>query len=360
MAVTPDGAAALVSRGHHVLIETRAGELSGFHDDDYSRSGATVVAALSDVWEKSDLVCKVKEPAPEEFPLMREGLAVFSFLHPAAMPEMMKSLLTNKVVALDYDLVMLDDGRMPILEPMSVVAGKLALQCGANALQSSAGGRGALLGGLAGVKPARVVVIGAGAAGSSAAQAAIGLGAETVVMDINVDRLQPFTVGPMRATTVYSTPWAIHRELPLADLLIGAVLIPGAKAPKLITKEMIASMRPGSVFVDICIDQGGCAETSRPTTITNPTYLIGGVIHYCVPNMPALVPRTSTSALTQATLPWLMRLADEGPLRAVLNHPPLNRSLVSLRGTLTNRPIGEALAIPYLDGEERRAFIAKT
>ncbi len=359
VAVTPDGAATLIGRGHTVLIEKQAGVLSGFSNEEYQKSGATLVETLTDVWTKADLVIKVKEPAPEEFPLMRENLAVFSFLHPAALPEMMKRLLESKVVGIDYDLVMLDDGRMPILEPMSVIAGKLALQCGAYALQSSVGGRGMLIGGLAGVRPAKVIVLGAGAAGSSAAYSALGLGAEVVIMDINVDRLLPFTTGPVRATTVYSTARAIIRELPQADLVIGAVLIPGAKAPKLITREMIKNMKPGSVFVDICIDQGGCAETSKSTTIHAPTYVSEGVIHYCVPNMPALVPRTSTAALTQATLPWLVKIADEGVSAAIHRHRPLNRSVVSMHGKLTNRAIGEALNLDYLDGHERDSFLSK-
>ena len=288
---------------------------------------------------------------------MRENLAVFSFLHPAALPEMMKSLLNKKVIGIDYDLVMLDDGRMPILEPMSVIAGKLAVQAGAYALQSSVGGRGMLLGGLSGVRAGRVLVVGAGAAGSSSAYSAMGLGAEVVVMDINVDKLHPFTIGAQRATTVYSTPRALAREIPMADLVIGSVLIPGAKAPKLVTREMIASMKPGTVFVDICIDQGGCAETSRSTSIAQPTYLEEGVIHYCVPNMPALVPRTSTAALTQATLPWLIRLANEGVASAIKKHRPLNRSVVSRDGLLTNRAIGEALQIPFVDGPERERLL---
>ena len=359
VAVTPDGAATLASRGHKVHVETKAGLLSGFSDEEYKQAGAIIEGTLESVWEKAEILTKVKEPAPEEYPLMRENLSVFSFLHPAALPEMMKSLLDRKVIGLDYDLVMLEDGRMPILEPMSVIAGKLAIQAGAYALQSSSGGRGMLLGGLSGVRSGRVLVVGAGAAGSSSAYSAIGLGAEVVVMDINVDRLYPFTVGSQRATTVYSTPSSLARELPIADLVIGAVLIPGAKAPKVISKQMIASMKPGSVFVDICIDQGGCSETSRQTSISQPTYVEAGVIHYCVPNMPALVPRTSTAALTQATLPWLLRLADEGVASAITKHKALNRSVVSKAGVLTNRAIGEALQIPFVDGQERDRLLIR-
>ncbi|MFN8389185.1 MAG: alanine dehydrogenase [Bdellovibrionota bacterium] len=349
VALTPDGAAVLHSRGHRVLIEHNAGKLSGFSDREYQDSGAEIIGTLEEVWGQAELLVKVKEPAPEELSLFRRGLAVFSFLHPAVAPEMMKAMLQSEVTGIDYDLVMLDDQRLPILEPMSVIAGKLSIQCGAYALQSTNGGRGVLLGGAVGVRPARVVVIGAGAAGSSAAQVAIGMGADVVVMDINSDKLQPFSKGALRAITVQSSPVSLEREIRAADLVIGAVLIPGALAPKLLSRKMLGGMKAGSVIVDICIDQGGMAESSRPTTISQPTYVDSGVVHYCVPNMPALVPRTSTIALTNATLRWIVALSEKGILAGVSSLPPLRRSVVSYKGRLTNRAIGDALSLPVVD-----------
>lgn len=346
VAITPDGAGSLRTVGAKVLIEKNAGELSGFADAEYQKAGAEIIADLSELWAKADLLLKVKEPAPEELSLFRPGLTVFSFLHPAVAPEMMHALLESEVIGLDYDLVSTADGRLPILEPMSVIAGKLAIQCGAVALQSRDGGRGVLLGGAAGVKPAKVLVVGAGAAGASAAQLAIGLGARVVIMDINTDKLQSFCTGAFKAETVYSTPAALERELLDADLVIGSVLIPGALAPKLLTRAMLKKMQKGSVIVDICIDQGGFAESSRATSIAEPTYVEEGVVHYCVPNMPALVPRSSTLALTNATLPWVRKLSKEGIKAAIKNSLPLQESLVSVKGKLTNKAIGQALNIP--------------
>lgn len=347
VAVTPDGAQLLSANGHRVRIETGAGAASGFSDAEYRESGAEIVATLDEVWKTAELLVKVKEPAAEELPLFRPGLGVFSFLHPAVAPEMMRALLTHQVVGVDYDLVMEDSGRLPILEPMSVIAGKLAVQCAAHALQAASGGAGILLGGCSGVAPAHVVVIGAGAAGRSAAEVALGMGAHVTVLDKNTDRLAGFSGGYFRANTLASSPAALARAVKSADVVIGAVLIPGALAPKLLPEPLVASMNPGSVIVDICIDQGGCAATSRATSIAEPTYVTHGVVHYCVPNMPALVPRTSTLALTNATLPWLLQLAQRGLDGAVKELAPLHRSVVSYAGKLTNRAIGEALEIPY-------------
>lgn len=346
VAVTPDGAGLLCSRGHKVLLERGAGKLSGFSDREYQDVGVEIVGGLEDVWGRAQVLVKVKEPAPEELRLFRSGLTVFSFLHPAVAPEMMRALLEKDVIGLDYDLVTLDDGRLPILEPMSVIAGKLSIQCGADALQSHSGGRGVLLGGTVGVRPGRVVVVGAGAAGSSAAQVALGMGAEVVILDINTDKLLPFSQGFYRAITVHSTPNALEREIRAADLVIGSVLIPGALAPKLLTRKMLQEMKAGSVIVDICIDQGGFAESSRPTTISQPRYVESGVVHYCVPNMPALVPRTSTIALTNATMRWLLMLGEKGVEQTIRDSSAMRRSVVSYKGQLTNRAIGEALKIP--------------
>ncbi len=343
VALTPDGAAQLCAKGHKVLIEKGAGDLSGFTDQEYLAAKAELRGGLAEVWGEAELLVKVKEPAPEELPLFRAGLAVFSFLHPAVAPELVTALVDSKVVGLDYDLVTLDDGRLPILEPMSVIAGKLSIQAGAVALQSGGGGRGVLLGGAPGVRPAKVVVVGAGAAGSSAARVAQGMGAQVVVLDVNLDRLQPFASGHAQTSTLYSSPQALARELHDADLVIGSVLIPGALAPKLISRSQLPTMKHGAVIVDICIDQGGFAETSHPTSIAQPTYVESSVVHYCVPNMPALVPRTSTLALTNATFRWIESIAALGVNEAIKRFKPLRRSLISYDGHLTNAVVADAL-----------------
>ncbi len=348
VALTPIGAAELVGLGHSIFIEKDAGALSGFPDAEYVTAGATICNELSQVWERAELLVKVKEPAPEEFTLFRPGLAVFSFLHPAVAPDLVKALLEKNVIGLDYDLVMLEDMRLPILEPMSVVAGKLAIQCGAYALQANGGGRGVLLGGTPGVTSGKVVVIGAGAAGANAARVAIGMGARVTVIDINPDKLAPFAAPPYNANTVISSPQAIENEVRDADLVIGSVLIPGALAPKLLTRAMLKKMRRGAVIVDICIDQGGFAETSRATSIADPTYIEEGIVHYCVPNMPSLVPQTSTLALTNATMRWIKLLAGQGIKQSVQTVGPIRKSLVSVGGKLTNAAIGEALHLPWI------------
>lgn len=352
VALTPDGAAQLAGKGHRVLIERGAGDLSGFTDQEYLAAKAEICATLADVWSNAELLVKVKEPAPEELPLFRPGMAVFSFLHPAVAPELVAALVKSKVVGLDYDLVTLDDGRLPILEPMSVIAGKLSIQAGAAALQSGGGGRGVLLGGAPGVRPAKVVVVGAGAAGSSAARVAMGMGAQVVILDINLDRLQPFASGSPQIATLYSSPQAIARELHDADLVIGSVLIPGALAPKLVSRAQLPTMKHGAVIVDICIDQGGFAESSHPTSIATPTYIESSIVHYCVPNMPALVPRTSTLALTNATFRWIESIATLGVDAALRRLLPLRRSLISYGGQLTNPVVADALGLSALTAEQ--------
>ncbi|MBP9838993.1 MAG: alanine dehydrogenase [Proteobacteria bacterium] len=346
VAITPHGAAMLTSKGHRILVEKNAGLLSGFSNEEYKHSKCEIIPTLEELWSKAELLLKVKEPSPEELQYFREDLAVFSFLHPAAAPDMTKALVEKKVLGIDYDLVMTDDGRMPILEPMSAIAGKLSVQIGANLLQANKNGKGVLLGGVAGVKPAKVLVLGAGVAGVNAAKIALGMGAEVVVCDINTQRLEQFTSGFLKAKTIYSTPKNIKSEVIDTDLIIGSVLIPGALSPILITKEMLKLMRPGSVIVDISIDQGGIAETSRPTKITEPTYIEEDIIHYCVPNMPALVPQTSTMALTNATLYWLDKIATLG-LDKFYEIKELKKSIVSYRGNITNKRIAEALKMSY-------------
>ncbi len=343
--LTPDKTAQLAGRGHRIIIERGAGERSGFTDDEYRSACAVVAETLEHVWQECELLVKVKEPAPEELPFFRPGLAVFSFLHPAVAPAMVQAMIDNKVTGLDYDLVTVD-GRFPILEQMSIIAGKLSVQCGAYALQSSSGGRGVLLGGAAGVKPARVLVIGAGAAGSSAAKTAIGIGADTVIMDVNPKRLEQFAEGPYRARTEHCTPAAVKREAGEADLVIGAVLVPGALAPKLLTREILRGMKKRAVIVDICIDQGGFAETSRSTTISQPIYIEEEIVHYCVPNMPALVPRTATEALTSVTQKWIELLAGQGLEETLRTSDAMRAALIAYQGALTNTVVGAALGIP--------------
>lgn len=347
VAITPDGAAYLIKKGHQVFIEKDAGILSGFPTAGYARMGAEILDTLEEIWKKADLLVKVKEPAPEELSYFRPGLAVFSFLHPVSAPEMMKKLLEQQVVGLDYDLVTLDDGTLPILEPMSAIAGKLAVQCGATFLQANHQGLGVLLGGVPGVKPAKVVVVGAGIAGSNAAKTALAMGANVTILDINTKKLEKLLSERPSLNTIFSTPAALQKEISEADLIIGAVLIPGALSPKLLTREMLSTMKKGSVIVDICIDQGGFAETSRTTSITEPIFVESGVIHYCVPNMPALVPETSTKALTNATLPWIEKIASLGIEGSIKMHQEIKCSVVSYQGELTNQEIGEALGIKY-------------
>jgi alanine dehydrogenase len=354
VAITPEGAKQLTAQGHQVLIETNAGALSRFTDEQYSAVGGTICKELSEVWNNCNLLVKVKEPAPEELTYFRPDLAVFSFLHLAVAPEVTNALLKHNVIGLDYDLVNSPDGRLPILEPMSVIAGKLAAQCGAVALQASSTGsteeKGILIGGTPGVNPAKVVVIGAGVAGSNAATVASGMGADVVIMDINQKKLDSFSGTKIR--TAISSQETITKEISNADIVVGAVLIPGALAPKLLTRSMLKDMQPGTVLVDICIDQGGFAETSKATTIAEPTFVVDGIIHYCVANMPAMVPRTSTKALTAVTLPYIQELANKGINKALLENKSLFHSLTTYQGKLTNKRIGEALNIPATSEEE--------
>lgn len=359
VALTPELVSVLVGKGHSVMIEQGAGELSSYSTSDYQSAGANIGETLESVWSFAELLIKVKEPAQEEVAFFRPNLAVFSFLHLAVVPELTREMVQRGVTGLDYDLVMLPDGRLPVLEPMSIIAGKLSVQCGAYALQAGNGGRGILLGGSVGVRPAKVVVLGAGAAGSNAAKVAIGMGAEVTVLDIRPERLAPFCEGYLRARTVLSNEHSIRREIADADLVIGAVLIPGALAPKLISKKMLSLMRPGSVVVDICIDQGGCLETSRATTIDDPTYVEpdSQVVHYCVTNMPALVPRTSTEALTSATQPWILLLSECGIEETLRRSSAMRASLTSYRGKLTNEAIGKAVRLQAADEKEVLAML---
>ncbi len=345
VALTPEGAKQLVGRGHSVLVETGAGVGSSFSDDDYKAVGCTIAPTLADVWTKAELLVKVKEPHDSEFEFFRPDLVLFDYLHLASLPEVAKALLAKNVTAFAYETLKTADGRLPLLEPMSIVAGKLSVLNGAYYLLSQNGGRGVLLGGAAEAPPAKVVIIGAGIAGKAACSNAVGLGAHVTVVDISAEKLGAISTQFGKAVhTVVSTPETLKEACRGADLLIGAVLIPGAATPRIITREMIRSMGPRSVFVDISIDQGGCAETSKPTNLDNPVYEVDGVIHYGVCNMPAQTPRTSTIALASATLPYIAKLADEGVERA-LQSPEMRHALTCQAGVLTNELTARALGL---------------
>jgi alanine dehydrogenase len=343
VALTPDGARQLVARGHKVTIETGAGVGSSFSDDDYRQAGCTIAQTLADVWTYAELLVKVKEPDQSEFEFFRPDLVLFDFLHLASLPEVAKALLTSRVTAFAYETLRTRDGRLPLLEPMSEVAGKLSVLNGAYYLLSQNGGRGVLLGGAGEAPAAHVVIIGAGIAGHAACSNAIGMGAKVTVLDIDENKLKALWLEfGEKLTTVKSSPDAINQACSHADLVIGAVLIPGAATPRLITRETIRAMPRGSVFIDISIDQGGCAETSRPTTLDAPVYEVDGVIHYGVCNMPAQTPRTSTIALASATLPYIIKLADEGATRAC-ELPEMKQALTCLNGSLMNELTARAL-----------------
>jgi alanine dehydrogenase len=348
VALTPAGAHELVARGHEVVVEHDAGEGSAFADAEYIAAGASL-GDVDHVWGDADLVLKVKEPLPVEYARIRRGQILFTYLHLAPAPELTRALIDSGAICIAYETVETDDRRLPLLAPMSEVAGRLAPQMGAHALERPQGGRGMLLGGVAGVAPAKVVVLGGGIVGYNAALIAVGMQADVWILDRSIDRMRE--LDPMldgRATIVMSTKLEVERALEDADLVIGAVLVPGARAPKLVTREMLGLMRPGAVLVDVAIDQGGCFETSHPTTHSDPTYVVDGVVHYCVANMPGAVPISSTRALTNATLPYLELLADRGFERAIGVAPALARGVSVVDGQVTSQPVAEALGIPFV------------
>ncbi len=341
--LVPAGVKTLRQAGHEVLVEASAGEGSSIPDEEYRAAGAVVVDSAADVWGQADIVVKVKEPQPSEFQYLRAGLTVFTYLHLAPLRELTQSLLDTRTTAIAYETVERSDGSLPLLEPMSEVAGRLAPQEGAEYLESSHGGRGVLLGGVPGVAPAEVVIVGAGTVGSNAAKVAIGTGAHVTILDLNVDRLRRLDdLYSGKITTLVSNPAVLEEACLKADLLIGAVLVPGKSAPKIITRDIISRMRKGSVFVDVAIDQGGCSETSRPTTHSDPVFRVDGVIHYCVTNMPALAPRTATFALTNATLPYLLKLANLGVEEALHADTALMRGLNTYAGSIAHPAVAES------------------
>ncbi|HEY8416630.1 MAG TPA: alanine dehydrogenase [Limnochordales bacterium] len=349
VAMTPAGVGELTKAGHTVLVQRGAGAGSGMLDEEYLAAGAELVDTTAEVYERAEMVVKVKEPEPEEFPYLREGQILFTYLHLAAFAELTRRLLEARVTAIAYELVQLPNGALPLLRPMSEVAGRMAVQVGARLLEKTHGGRGVLLAGVPGVPPADVVIIGAGTVGTSAAQVALGMGAQVTLIDKDVNRLRYLEeILHGNRITVMSNRHNIERAVAYADLVIGAVLIPGARAPRLVTEDMVRQMKQGSVIVDVAIDQGGCVETAdRVTTHADPTYVKHGVIHYAVPNMPGAVPRTSTWALTNATLPYIQELADKGFRKAVADNPALFAAVCTYDGHLTSREVAEAHGMEY-------------
>lgn len=348
---TPAMVRALVEAGHSVTVQSLAGDKIGFTDELFKAAGAKIVSSAAEVYE-NELIIKVKEPQESEFPLMHEGQVLFCYLHLAPDPQQTAQLLDKKVVGIAYETVTDAHGRLPLLVPMSEIAGRIAIQVGASLLQLNNGGKGLLLGGVPGVFPGRVVVIGGGVLGTEAARMAMGLGASVTIVDRDLNRLRQLDAlfGP-HLRTLYSTSTTIEEAITLADLVVGAVLIPGKTAPKLVTRKMVKKMAPGSVMVDAAIDQGGCMETSQPTTHANPTYIVDDVIHYCVTNMPGACARTATLALTNATMDYVLTIANKGYQNALKEDPRLRKGLNVCRGYVTNEAVAHDLGYIYKDPE---------
>ncbi|MEX0893451.1 MAG: alanine dehydrogenase [Gemmatimonadota bacterium] len=353
VALVPGGAEALVRAGHTVLIERSAGEGSGFEDEDYMHGGAEIVAAVDDVWARADMIMKVKEPIKPEWPRMRRDQVIFTYFHFAADEELTRAVMDSGAVAIAYETVQLPTGELPLLTPMSEVAGRMAVQEGAKYLEKFFGGRGILVGGVPGVEPATVVVLGGGIVGSNAARMAAGLGAHVYILDVSLNRLRYLAdVMPANVTTLHSNPYNVRAMLEKADILVGAVLLPGAKAPSLVRREDLKYMKPGSVIVDVAVDQGGCVETIKATTHEDPIYVVDGVIHYAVANMPGAVSRTSTLALTNATFPYAVALAAKGWKDACRQDRALALGVNAVDGKITYPGVAEAFDLPYTPVEE--------
>ncbi len=341
--VTPAGVHTLVAAGHTVLVEHNAGELSALPDDEYQAAGAEIVGGAPDVWRLAEMVVKVKEPVEKEYRYFREGLVLFTYLHLAPLAALTDALLSNRVTGIAYETVRDRAGTLPLLTPMSEVAGRMSVQVGAAYLEKEHGGRGVLLGGVPGVPPGNVVILGGGIVGTNAARIALGLGARVTLIDLNLNRLRELDdIFGGRLFTLASNAYNIERAVCAADLVIGGVLIPGAAAPKLVTKAMVAKMKKGAVIVDVAIDQGGCIETARPTTHSDPSYVVDGVVHYCVTNMPAAVPNTSTLALTNATFPYLLKLAKMGANAAIQEDAGIAEGVNTFNGVLTYKAVAES------------------
>lgn len=346
---TPETVFSYVAAGHSVFVEKNAGHQIGFTDEMYKKAGATILDSAKEIYSK-EMIIKVKEPQKSEFPLLHEGQILFTYLHLAPDPEQTKHLIEKKIIGIAYETVTDDAGRLPLLVPMSEVAGRLSIQAGATALQIIHGGKGVLLGGIPGVKPGKVVILGAGVVGTEAMRMALGLGADVTIFDRSLNRLRELDkLYAPALKTLYSTPAAVEEAVATADLVVGAVLIPGKTAPKLLTRAHLKKMTPGSVIVDVAIDQGGCTETSRPTTHTDPTYVVDGVVHYCVGNMPAACARTSTQGLTNATLPYALAIANLGYKKALLEDPHLRNGLNVYRGKVTNKHVADDLGYEFFE-----------
>jgi alanine dehydrogenase len=348
VSLLPAGVELLKQNGHEVIVETQAGVASTFPDALYEKSGAIILPSARDVYEKADMVMKVKEPLPQEYGLIREGQIVFTYFHFAASEELTLAMVKSKCVAIAYETIEDGDGHLPLLTPMSEVAGRLSIQAGARFLERAQGGLGILLGGVPGVEPATVVILGGGVVGTNAAQMAAGMGAKVYILDVNLSRLRYLgEVMPKNVIPMMSNPETVRSLVQKADLVISGVLIPGAKAPKLITRDLIKTMQKGSVVVDVAIDQGGSVETSKPTTHEDPVYEVDGVIHYCVANMPGAVPITSTMALTNATLPYAVEIADLGYKRAILENPEIKKGANVVLGKVTYENVADAFGLEY-------------
>ena len=344
--MTPQGVDALIAHGHRVLVESSAGEGSGFSDQEYRKAGATLVEGARHVWGEAEVVVKVKEPLEPEFPLMRPGQILFTYLHLAASRELTSKLMERRIVGIGYETVQGEDGSLPLLRPMSEIAGRASVLAGGMCLEARHGGRGVLLCGASGVPPAKVVILGAGVVGTNACKVALGIGARVSILDIHPERLaylHDITQGHI--ATFISNRMTIGEEIAGADLVIGAVLIPGAHAPKLVTRQMLKRMRPGSAVVDVSVDQGGCFETTRPTNHENPTYIEEGIVHYCVTNIPGAFPRTSTFALTNATFPYVLQIADKGYKKAMEENAALRKGLNLMDGQVIYQAVAESLGL---------------
>ncbi len=346
--LTPAGVRALTDAGHKVVVERNAGEGSGFENELYERAGAQILETADDVWAQGDMIVKVKEPIKPEYPRMREGQMLFTYLHLAPDRELTKQLLERKVTGIAYETITDNKGTLPLLTPMSEVAGRMAVQVGSHYLEKMSGGRGILLGGVPGVPAARVVIIGGGVVGTNAAKIAVGMGAHVTIIDKNLDRLRELDdIFLSKISTLASSAYMIHDAIQQADLIIGAVLVPGAAAPQLVTRNMLKDVPNGAVIVDVAVDQGGCIETTHPTTHSDPTYYVEGVLHYCVANMPGAVPRTSTFALTNATLPYALRLANRGFLDAIKSDPGLKEGVNTYAGHCTYEAVAVDQGLEY-------------
>ena len=348
VSLTPDGARVLLQAGHRVVVEPSAGQGSGFSDDAYRQAGVQVAGSKAEVFQQADLIVKVKEPQLSECVLFRPGQVLFTYLHLASLPDLTKALVAADITAIAYETVEARDHSLPMLRPMSEIAGRLAVQIGAHYLGTVQGGRGLLLAGVPGVPPAHVVVLGAGVVGTSAVRIAVGMGARVTVINLDLDRLRFLDdLYGGRIATCAATESAIERAVVDADLVIGAVLVPGARAPKVVSRALVKKMKPGSVIVDVAVDQGGCCETTRPTTHSDPVYVVDGVLHYCATNMPGIVPHTSTLALTNTTLPYIVRLASEGVEKAIRSDPGLAKGVNVMNGRITCQGVADAYGLRF-------------